>query len=81
MFEDSDIQRRRAIVDQRVSLISTEDFLRELEAAGLIQSTDCILDQAAARGRNVERQRLAGEDSTTRERSRDQLIRRGEPRW
>jgi hypothetical protein len=59
LFEDSDIEKRRAIVDARVSLISTGDFLRELEAAGLIQSTDYILDQAAARGRNVERRRAA----------------------
>jgi hypothetical protein len=81
LFEDADIERRRAIVDQRVSLISTGDFLRELEAAGLIQSTDHILDQAAAQGRNVERQRTAGEDATTRERLRSQLERRGiEPR-
>ena len=48
LFEDSDIERRRAVVDERVSLISTGDFLRELETAGLIQSTDYILDLAAA---------------------------------
>ena len=77
LFEDTDVERRRAIVDQRVSLISTGDFLRELEAAGLIQSTDHILDQAAAQGRNVERQRAANEDGTTRERLRGQLARRG----
>jgi hypothetical protein len=77
LFEDADIERRRAIVDQRVSLISTGDFLRELEAAGLIQSTDHVLDQAAAQGRNVERQRTAGEDAATRERLRSQLVRRG----
>jgi hypothetical protein len=29
LFEDSDIARRRAIADERVSLISTGDFLRE----------------------------------------------------
>ena len=46
-------QKRRAIVDQRVGLISTGDFLRELEAAGLIQSTDHILDQATAQGRRT----------------------------
>jgi hypothetical protein len=46
-----------------------------LEAAGLIQSTDYILDQAAARGRNVERQRAATEDAATRERLREQLSR------
>jgi hypothetical protein len=73
LFEDTDIEKRRAVVDQRVSLISTGDYLRELEAAGLIQSADHILDQAAAQGRNVERQRRAGEDSTTRERLREQL--------
>jgi hypothetical protein len=49
LFEDSDVGKRRAIVDERVSLISTGDFLRELEAAGLVQSTDYILDRAAAR--------------------------------
>ena len=76
LFEDSDIGKRSAIVDQRVSLITTGDFLRELEAAGLVQSTDDILDQAAARGRNVEKQRQAGEDARTRERLRDQLLQR-----
>jgi hypothetical protein len=80
LFEDSDIRQRRAVIDQRVSLISTGDFLRELEAARLIQSTDHILDQAAAQGRNVERQRKAGEDGTTRERLREQLARRDRPR-
>ena len=79
LFEDSDIAKRRAVVDQRVSLLSTGDFLRELETARLIQSTDHILDQAAAQGRNVERQRQAGEDTTTRERLREQLARRERP--
>lgn len=76
LFEDTDIERRRAVVDERVSLISTGDFLRELEAAALIQSTDHILDQAAAQGRNIERQRVANKDATTRERLRGQLARR-----
>lgn len=39
LFEDSDVMRRRAIVEERVGLISTGDFLRELETAHLIQST------------------------------------------
>jgi len=73
LFEDSDIARRQVIIDERVSLITTGDFLRELEAAGLIQSTDYILDRAAERGRNVERQRQAGADATTRLRLRRQL--------
>jgi hypothetical protein len=78
LFEDTDIVRRRAVVDERVSLISTGDFLRELEGAGLIQSADYILDQATAQGRNVERQRQASAESTTRERLREQLAGRGD---
>jgi hypothetical protein len=76
IFEDSDVERRRAIVDERVSLISTGDFLRELESTGLIQSTDHVLDQAAERGRNVERQRQSTSDHETRARLRRQLQRR-----
>jgi hypothetical protein len=76
LFEDADVQKRRAIVDERVSLIGTGELLRELEAAGLIQSADLILDRAAASGRNVEKQRQAGEDATTRERLRQQLVQR-----
>jgi hypothetical protein len=79
LFEDTDVEKRRAIVDERVSLISTGDFLRELEAARLIQSADFILDQAAAQGRNVERQRAAAMDASTRERLRSQLQRRDSP--
>lgn len=75
LFEDTDVERRRALLDERASLISTGDFLRELEAARLIQSADFVLDQATARGRNVERQRHAGEDPVTRQRLRGQLHR------
>jgi hypothetical protein len=75
LFEDTDVEKRSAAVDQRVSLIRTGDFLRELEVAGLIQSTDYILDQAAAQGRNVERQRKSYDDVATRERLRGQLRR------
>ena len=62
LFEDSDVMRRRAIVDERVGLISTGDFLRALESAHLIQSSDHVLDKAAAAGRNVDRQRADGRD-------------------
>ncbi len=79
LFEDTDVEKRRAIVDERVGLISTGDFLRELEAARLIQSADYVLDQAAAQGRNIERQKRAAEDGTTRERLREQLARRDRP--
>lgn len=73
LFEDSDIEKRHAVVDQRVSLISTGDFLRELEAARLIQSTDYILDQATAQGRNIEAQRRSAEDGQARAALRRQL--------
>ena len=79
LFEDTDIEKRRAIVDERVSLISTGDFLRELETAHLIQSSNYILDQAAEQGRNVERQRQMGDDATPRERLREQLTRHDRP--
>jgi hypothetical protein len=73
LFEDNDVAKRRAVVEDRVSLISTGDFLRELEAARLIQSADHILDRAAERGRNVARQRQAMDAAEPRERLRAQL--------
>lgn len=78
LFEDNDLTKRRAVVEDRVSLISTGDFLRGLEMAGLIQSTDHILDLAAEQGRNVERQRAASKDTGTRERLARQLGERGD---
>lgn len=76
LFEDTDVSKRRAVVDARVSLISTGDFLRELQAAGFIQSADFILDEAARHGRNVERQRESVTDAETRNRLRQQLLSR-----
>ncbi len=76
LFEDTDIERRRAVVGERVDLISTGDFLGELESARLIQSSDYILDRAAAQGRNGERQRQAVSDLETRERLQDHLRRK-----
>jgi hypothetical protein len=73
LFEDTDISKRRAIVDERVSLISTGDFLRELQAAHLIQSAEHILDEAARSGRNVKKQREPGADAEARETLRRQL--------
>ena len=63
LFEDSDIGRRRAVLDVRACLISTGDFLRVLEEAGLLQSADHVLDLAAEAGRNVERQRRLVSDA------------------
>jgi len=73
LFEDTDIAKRRAVVDERVSLISTGDFLRELQAAHLIQSAEYILDEAARAGRNIEKQRESAADLEARETLRRQL--------
>jgi len=81
LFEDSDIRSRSFVrtLPERVTAISTGDFLRALEAENRIQSADHILDEAAARGRNVEQQRIAGDDASARERLRGQLAGRIEP--
>lgn len=74
LFEDTDVMKRRAIVDARASLIGTGDFLRELQNAHLIQSADHILDEAARIGRNIDRQRHPTKDAEAREALRRQLI-------
>ncbi len=82
LFEDSDIRSREfvRVLPERVTALSTGDLLRELQAAGRIQSSDQILDEAAARGRNVEKQRqtIAGEPA--RALLRERLLRRNEPK-
>jgi len=74
LFEDTDIAKRRAIVDDRVSLISTGDFLRALQSARLIQSAEYILDEAARSGRNVAKQRESAAGDDTKEALRRQLL-------
>jgi hypothetical protein len=76
LFEDSDVLRRRAVVEARVALVGTGDFLRALEAAKLIQSSDHILDKAAAAGRNMERQKRATSSLEATDLLRDHLLRR-----
>jgi hypothetical protein len=57
LFEDNDIRSRSfvRILPERVTALSTGDLPHELEAAARIQSSDHILDRAAARGRNISR--------------------------
>lgn len=68
LYEDNDILRRRfaGAIPDRVTALSTGDLLHELEAAGLIQSSDHILDTAASRGRGVEAQRATQSDDIAR---------------
>lgn len=82
LFEDSDIRSLSFVrtLPERVTAISTSDFLRALEAANRIQSADHILDEAAAQGRNIEQQRGASADPAAHEGLREQLARLGFPR-
>jgi hypothetical protein len=82
LFEDSDIRGREfvRVLPERVTALSTGDLLHELEAAGRIQSSDQILDEAAARGRNVEKQRQAIGGESARAMLREQLLRLDEPK-
>lgn len=65
LFEDGDVERRRAVLGERAIPLSTGDFLRELEAAGMLQSADEVLDAATAQGRNLERQRRLKDTAAT----------------
>jgi len=81
LFEDNDLRSREFVrlLPERVTALSTGDFLQELENSDRIQSSEHILDEAAARGRNVEEQRrpIAGE--TARALLREQLMQRSGP--
>jgi hypothetical protein len=81
VFEDTDIRKRHFVrgLPERVMALSTGDLLRELEAAGLIQSADHILDIAAEKEPNVEAQRESQSDPEARELVREQLTRRNDP--
>jgi predicted nuclease of predicted toxin-antitoxin system len=75
VFEDSDIRKRRFVrgLPDRVMALSTGDLLRELEAAGRIQSADRVLDVAAEKERNVEAQRQPQSDAEARKVLRERL--------
>ena len=68
LFEDNDIKRRQFVLGlpERVMALSTGDLLYELEAAGLIQSSDRVLDVAASKERNVALQRNPRSDENER---------------
>lgn len=83
LFEDGDVRQRSFLIalPERVSAISTGDFLHELGATGRIQSADHILDEAAARGRNVDQQRQPRQTAEpARAILREELTRRSSPR-
>ncbi len=80
-FEDADVRKRRFVraLPERVMALSTGDLLRELEAAGRIQSADHVLDVAAMKERNVEAQRQPQSDEEARERLKEHLRRERGP--
>lgn len=80
-FEDADVRKRRFVraLPERVMALSTGDLLRELEAAGRIQSADHVLDVAAEKERNVEAQRQVQSDEDARTLLREQLGRHDQP--
>ncbi len=78
LYEDNDIKTRRFVgaLPERVMALSTGDLLRELEAAGRIQSADHVLDVAAEKERNVKAQRQPRSDQEARDRLKEHLSRR-----
>ena len=79
LYEDNDIKTRRFVgaLPERVMTLSTGDLLRELEAAGRIQSADHVLDMAAEKERNVAAQREPQRDAEARDLLRQQLAEGG----
>ncbi len=65
LYEDDD--GRRLPIIERAEIITTGSFLSALERAGLVQSADYILDQAANAGRHVEGQRGERVDDRVRD--------------
>lgn len=63
VYEDAGVRKRER--DARVDIMSTGQLLRAMEASGLIQSSDQILDRAAGAGRNVTEQQavIEGDDA------------------
>jgi hypothetical protein len=78
LYEDNDIRARRFVgaLPERVTPLSTGDLLRELEAAGRIQSADHVLDVAAEKERNVAAQREPHSNDDARVLLREQLAHR-----
>ena len=80
LFEDGDVRGRRFVqaLPEHVVAISTGDLLRELEAAGRIQSADHVLDVAAEKERNVIVQRQPQSDEDARALLRTHLTQPGQ---
>ena len=52
LSDDRDVQRVIVVDPQRIILLTTWDYLRQLEAARRIQSADAVFDAARRQGRN-----------------------------
>lgn len=68
LSDDRDVQRLLVIDPDRIILLTTWDFLRQLEEAQRIQSADAVIDQVRAAGRNpVQRDLWSGHDPDIRD--------------
>jgi len=68
LSDDRDVQRLLVIDPDRIILLTTWDFLRQLEEAQRIQSADAVIDQVRAAGRTpVQRDLWSGHDPDIRD--------------
>lgn len=68
LSDDRDVQRLLVVDPERVVLLTTWDFLRQLEEARRIQSADAVIELVRATGRNpVLRDLWSGHDPEIRE--------------
>ncbi len=66
--DDRDVQRLLVIDPERIILLTTWDFLRQLEETQRIQSADAVFDRVREAGRNpVKRDLWSGHDPEVRE--------------
>ena len=68
LSDDRDVQKLLVIDPERIILLTTWDFLRQLEEAQRIQSADAVIDLVRAAGRNpVQRDLWSGHEPDIRD--------------
>lgn len=77
LSDDRDVERLIVIDPDRLILLTTWDYLRQLEDAHRIQSADAVIEAAREAGRSPPKRDLwGGHDADTRDVVRDLLSRR-----
>jgi len=68
LSDDRDVERLLVVDPERIILLTTWDFLRQLEEAQRIQSADAVIDLVRAAGRNpVQRDLWSGHEPVIRD--------------